>query len=349
MVHPQNESPETETTTEKVVVEGRIGFQQTAGGHDIQEAIRFYDASYDFLLTDFLRPNQRIPMLGDRKNRLCRFCGLSEPNVSFRHKAHAIPESLGNKSLFTNYECDSCNQQFGDSIENDLGIWTKPSRTLSRIRGKKGFPIIKQESSHSGWRIVFDSILSVSQFDDDPIAQLDEEHKCIRFKIKRDSYTPVAVFKAFVKAGLTLLPATELASFRETIEWIMQRDHSRPFIRGLPIYHTFQPGPMPSDLITVALMRRKSNIVQVPFAVFVISFGNDVYQVFLPCPEKDIHLHAQQIYLPPFPTPAALRTTQYGSSRTTKVDLCGRERVTNGVYHACIGFKQIEMIRNESK
>ncbi|MFA5251657.1 MAG: hypothetical protein WC454_03620, partial [Phycisphaerae bacterium] len=31
--------------------------------------------------------------------RKCRFCGKSEPAVSFKNRAHAIPECLGNKSL----------------------------------------------------------------------------------------------------------------------------------------------------------------------------------------------------------------------------------------------------------
>jgi hypothetical protein len=61
-----------------------------------------------------------IPVVGSRpgppKNkseRKCRFCGKSNPEVSFKKKAHLIPEFLGNKMLLSDFECDSCNYEFG--------------------------------------------------------------------------------------------------------------------------------------------------------------------------------------------------------------------------------------------
>ena len=69
---------------------------------------------------------------------------MDESSTTFKHDALAIPEFLGNKRIFANYECDSCNQFFGSGIETDLGNWTKPSRTFARIRGKRGVPSIKE-------------------------------------------------------------------------------------------------------------------------------------------------------------------------------------------------------------
>ena len=332
----------------ELVQAGRDRVHRGQVGHHVQEAIRFYESSYDWLGGSFLTPGQRAT-LGDRENRVCRFCGLSEPNASFRTKAHAIPEFLGNKSLLTNYECDSCNQHFGTGIENDLASWTKPSRTLSRIRGKRGVPTIKELGAGKGWRIEYDSAFRVTQYESDPIAEMDEEQKCVTFKLKRDPYTPVAVLKAFVKIGLTVIPESELGKFRDTIEWIRCRDHSRPFVQSFPILHTFQPGPMRNDLTVLMLMRRKPDVSEAPFAFFVIGFGNDVFQVFLPCPEEDRQIHAQRLHLPPFPTPAGAFPTPYGRSRTTKVDLCGRERVTDDFYHARFGFEHVEITRHEAE
>ena len=332
----------------ELVQAGRNRVHRGQVGHHLQEAIRFYEASYDWLGGSFLTPDQRAT-LGDRENRVCRFCGLSEPKVSFRTKAHAIPEFLGNKSLLTNYECDSCNQHFGTSIENDLASWTKPSRTLARIRGKRGIPAIKKVGAAEGWRIEYDSGIRVTQYENDPIAEVDEEQKCITFKLKRDPYTPVAVLKAFVRIGLTVLPQSEVSRFRDTIEWIRCQDHSKPFVQSFPILHTFQPGPMRNDLTVLMLMRRKPDVSEAPFAFLVIGFGNDVFQVFLPCPEEDKQIHAQRLYLPPFPTPAAAFPTPYGKAHTTKVDLCGRERVTDDLYHARFGFEHVEITRNETE
>ena len=332
----------------ELVQAGRDRVHRGQVGHHVEEAIRFYDSSYDWLGGSFLTPGQRYT-LGDRENQVCRFCGLNEPRVSFRTKAHAIPEFLGNKSLLTNYECDTCNQHFGTGIENDLASWTKPSRALARIRGKRGVPAIKEVGAGKGWRIEYDSAFRVTQYESDPIAEVDEEQNRITFKLKRDPYTPVAVLKAFVKIGLTVLPEPELEKFRDTIEWIRCRDHSRPFVQSFPILHTFQPGPMRNDLTVLMLMRRKPGVSEAPFAFFVIGFGNDVFQVFLPCPEEDRQIHAQQVHLPPFPTPAAAFPTPYGKSQTTKVDLCGRQRVTDDIYQARFGFEHVEIIRHETQ
>jgi hypothetical protein len=53
---------------------------------------------------------------------------------------HAVSEMLVNKSLFTAYECDMCDGDFGKGIEQDLGNWSKPMRTMAWIRGKSGVP-----------------------------------------------------------------------------------------------------------------------------------------------------------------------------------------------------------------
>ena len=71
-------------------------------------AVTFYAKHYAHAKPLFLRPGTRV-VLGEQNHRLCRFCGQGEPGTSFRHKAHAIPELLGNKSIFTNFECDNCN------------------------------------------------------------------------------------------------------------------------------------------------------------------------------------------------------------------------------------------------
>ena len=98
-------------------------------------ALRFYEDNYSPIGEWIIEPGKKI-MLGDRVNRTCRFCGKRSPEVTFEKQAHAIPECLGNKSLFTAYECDACNGFFGTGIENDFGNWSKPQHILGRIRQK---------------------------------------------------------------------------------------------------------------------------------------------------------------------------------------------------------------------
>jgi len=59
----------------------------------------------------------------NRQKRICRFCsnGMNtKDKVTFKLKAHAISEALGNKLIVLNEECDTCNAKFGITIEKDF-------------------------------------------------------------------------------------------------------------------------------------------------------------------------------------------------------------------------------------
>ena len=140
-------------------------------------ALNFYNQHYDPLVWH-LHSGMNKRVLGNKENQVCRFCGKSKPEVLFRSEAHAIPESLGNKILFTNYECDTCNKFFGETIENDFGKWSKPYRTFARIRGKKGVPTLKE----LGWRIEYNDSTGfhIKQDENSLPFVFDEEKKQIR-------------------------------------------------------------------------------------------------------------------------------------------------------------------------
>lgn len=311
---------------------------------DVAKAAAFYDERYAGTQPFFLKPGTKLA-LGDPQNRLCRFCGLGEPNATFKLEAHAIPEALGNKSLTTNYECDQCNHLFGSGIENDLGNWSKPTRTFARIRGKSGVPTLKKGGPNPGWRIEYGSTgLHITQYGDDPILEVDEEKKIITFHLKRDAYTPVAVLKAFVKIGLTLMPANEMPNFEEALAWIRDKDHSRGLVNEFPLIRTFQQGPMPNDLIFAMLMRRRYGVTGMPYAFLVLSFGNEVFQVFLPTPKQDAQIDRQKLTFPAFPTPDGPDPTKYGKPSVKLVDLTGREIVRGERNPITLRFDQMTMI-----
>jgi hypothetical protein len=307
---------------------------------EIAKAAAFYDQHYAGIEPLFLRPGAKI-VLGDKQNRLCRFCGRGEPDASFKLEAHAIPEALGNKCVFTNYECDDCNQAFGRGIENDLGNWSKPVRTFARIRGKSGVPTLKKGGQEPGWRIEYGPTgFEIKHYEHDPIFVVDEEKKEIRFELKRDAYTPVAVLKAFVKIGLTLLPADELPNFTEALAWIREPDHTKGLVKEFPVFRTFQPGPMPNDLIVAMLMRRRASVTGVPYAFLVLAYGNEVFQVFLPSPKQDAAIHGQKLTFPAFPTPGGPDPARYGKAHLTLLDLTGREVIRGETVPIVLGFNQ---------
>ena len=303
----------------------------------------FYEKHYDHLVPPFiLRPGQKI-VLGRSEKRICRFCQRSEVSVSFRMDAHAIPQSLGNKVLFSNYECDNCNQFFGSGIENDLGNWSKPSRTLARIRGKKGVPTIKKMGSEQSWRIEYGADgLVFKEFEDETHFFIDEERKRLKFKLQRDPYTPIAVFKAFVRIALTIMPESNLRDFADALSWIKEKEHSRSTILKYPVLSTFVPGPMPSDHIFVALMKRQESASILPYAFMILGYGNNVFQIFLPCLKYDEAIRGRALEIPPFARPYGPDPDHYGQPRTVVLDLCGREKVEGECVSHEFSFESIE-------
>lgn len=79
---------------------------------------------------------QRLPL--DSIEYRCRFCGKVKTKQDFQHKAHAVAECIGNKSLITKYECDECNDRFARNEESELGKLFQEFRATHSVKGKNG-------------------------------------------------------------------------------------------------------------------------------------------------------------------------------------------------------------------
>ena len=306
--------------------------------------VDFYRNNYIYLPTpSYLTPDMQSMTLGDRENPTCRFCGQKEPTVSFSHQAHAIPASLGNKCLFSAYECDDCNQYFGDNIENNLGNWSIVRRTLSGICGRRKVPTLKSGGREPLWKITRDaSGLKYKEYKDCSALEIDEEGNSVTFQLAGGSYTPIAVFKAFTKIGLTLLPNGEIDSFSETLSWVRNPDHSCGFVKHCSIIYTFVPGPMPSDTIIPRLLRRKTQSSNLPYIFLILGYGNCLVQVWLPCRERDESIWNATLEIPPFPPVIVPKSTTYGKPVTRVIDLSGREQVKDERKSHRFEFRSIE-------
>src|SRR5262245_16553961 len=93
------------------------------------KALLFYQENYETLIFEGLKRKGKPKVLGT-KPRVCRFCDQGKPYVTFKKKAHAIPELVGNKTLLTLYECDQCNKRFS-SFEDDFAKMTLGDRSLA--------------------------------------------------------------------------------------------------------------------------------------------------------------------------------------------------------------------------
>ncbi|MCB1463213.1 MAG: hypothetical protein KDJ90_12500 [Nitratireductor sp.] len=134
-------------------------------------AADYYDKNYAGAEPIFLEPGKKLTLGSAEHPQYCRFCRRDEPVVTFKDEAHALPGAFGIIGLFSNYECDTCNHLFGEGIENHLGNWTKPMRTLSRIKGRSRVPTIKKPGPDKGWRVEYsDTGFQLKEYEDDPFS-----------------------------------------------------------------------------------------------------------------------------------------------------------------------------------
>jgi hypothetical protein len=260
----------------------------------------YHDERYQIATGWTFRPGDKI-FLGDKENRKCRFCGKLKPEVSFRKEAHALPECIGNKSLFTYYECDSCNQAFGDGCENDFGNWSLPMRTMSRIRGKSGIPTIKQ-GPNGAWRVEeHPTGLSLSVDETEAFYEDDEANKTLKLHLRRAPYRPVMVVQAITKMALSIMPEREMPNLQQALDWIRPGNTLTRMAAPTPFLYTFISGPLASDIITVAVLTRRTDEIVTPYSVLLLVYGHEMLQMVIPSIEKDRHHYGKRMELRRFP------------------------------------------------
>ena len=221
--------------------------------------IAFYEQHYKIVADLPLVAKAPIKLCDHEKNseRRCRFCGKSEPEVSFRNKAHAVPELLGNKCLISMNECDACNEFFASDYEDHLAKWFGPMRSLCQMQGKKGTPKYKSdeftaERGDKGMKLFVKSDSSRMNI---------KEGSSGTFKIpvemKTQPYIPVRAAKAFIKSAISVLPKELLSECENTILWLLGKTTVN--IDKFPVLYAFTPGVNPYKNGKVMIFRRKSH------------------------------------------------------------------------------------------
>jgi hypothetical protein len=270
-------------------------------------------------------------LVDDKNRRVCRFCLRTTPAVTFNKEAHAVPQLFGNRSLLSVYECDDCNQKFGIRIENDLGNWTKPYRTMLLVPGKGGVPSIKDRGAER-WRI--DGHVEGDQRELETIHwrnegpfRIDENQHLHITELTRDPYTPAGVMKAFVRVGLTLMPDPELAYFPELMAWIQNPDHKAAHIGAWSwVYETLRSERLPDNQVRAGLYRRENDEGPYPYMFLILAFAHHLYQVPLFSSERDAHLEDMHLAVPTFPIPPP-DGAEPGKRVQTFIDLSGTDVV----------------------
>ena len=279
--------------------------------------------------------------LGTDNNRRCRFCGKVEPKTTFEKIAHAIPELLGNRTLCSSWECDSCNRWFGKNYDDQFGRYTHPARTLGQTCGKKGVPSIKLGRSWIDFTP--ETGLQIYKHPKDNCIQIDANAKCVRFKKTREPYRPRSVYKCLVKMALAIMPESEISHFAETINWLMVEPDADTVVTSSFCCHSwFMAGakPIPYPWAVLGVKKDDDPISLYPYAFFFLAFDNLAYQIVVPFCSLDKHLEGKKAKLITFPDPLdSCQTLQaYRSPERTRLDLSSNEFVRDNVWEYTLRY-----------
>ncbi len=300
----------------------------------VVRASELIDAQYQIVSIYHLNEEKPIILKDTVSPRRCRFCGKSEPEVSFKKVAHALSHMVENRHLKSEYECDSCNELFA-TYETDYSAYMNLYHTMFQVHGKGGIPKFKNNSRAES-KISFegDTIKINIMEGEEPLViweEKDKETNSIKIVGER-TYTPVNVLKTLVKMALSVMPENEMINVVETKKWLQnQKVEGYVFNAFIRLYREALP------FTSCLVLKKKDNVTDnIPFYQFVLAYKSFVIQVPIPFIEVDKLLKDTEYRLTPFPTP--LDETQVpfakGSIKLSSTEKIRGERVEIGLKYS---------------
>lgn len=270
---------------------------------EIENSIKLFEMNYESIFTNIENPKNNYN-IGKKENKRCRFCEKNSSETTFNNVSHAIPEALGNKTIICLDECDTCNKKFSETIEDHLDKITLPYRTINLLKGKKKIPTYQTLDKNARMEVVNKEKkeLKIQVRKDSDFYTLDKENKVIRVEYTLQPHIPAAAYKALVKMALSVMSENELKNFIISKSWIMEEDHTKDLMKPLYVLRTFIPGINPLKETLVFLFKKYSSTEEYPDCIFVLCFGNIIYQITVPT-DKEILEKQSNKTIPRFPSP----------------------------------------------
>lgn len=301
----------------------------------IGEFNTFLDAYYPEKI--MFPPDEPIRNFKPRELRLCRFCNRPQGVKSFKKDAHIIPNFLGNKYLISDFECDECNAVFSE-YENDFANWLGIIRSISRTEGKSGVPTFKSPHDKVTARLVDfynNKATKVStQNSDGETLKYNPKTGEIVIKYAKASYTPIKVYKAFLKIALSMIAIEDVEQYRLSFKFLLNeiedfgfKEFAKVICHNVPTDHSFkQP-------FTIMFKKIDQN-AKLPQHIFLLYYEAYIYGFPLPFNTIDIKAgHFKDNYIDMIWPPPILFTQPHDQSnyQTQIKDFSGNEKIKNEV------------------
>jgi len=222
--------------------------------------------------------------IGKKNKKICRFCSESEPKVTFRTIAHAIPECLGNKNIICYDECDTCNKNFSENIEIHLDKITLRYRNINMIKGKKKIPSYKSNDKKIRIDVVNkeERLNQVIASQNSNSITFDKDKNILKQNYDIPSHVPSLAYKTLVKMALSIMDYSSLKDFNLLNIWIQDKQQELNLGFPLKVMFTFIPAINPLQKIFVYLFKNKNDKQEYFSHMFVLAFGNIMYQIGIP-------------------------------------------------------------------
>lgn len=239
----------------------------------------------------------------EKAKRVCRFCKKNAIATTFNKRAHAIPALIGNKTLFTDYECDRCNEIFGRH-ENELGNFAGIWHTLSLVSGRRGVPKFKHDTNEffvTGEEGKINLYIDKSQKGKKGQAHVKNGKLSIdTFKLP---FVPMDVLKSFIKIALTFMNEETVAHYDKTRRWLVGEIDNKEVEM-----HPYFLVPRARNTIMfksplVMLMGKRQGLKEIPFAIpehsLLVFYGIFIYQVYIPFHQnEEVEFRKGKLFLP---------------------------------------------------
>lgn len=229
------------------------------------------------------------PELRSSSQRVCRFCGLSYGATSFKHDAHLISSFLGNKNLFSDFECDNCNSIF-NKYENQLDNFIGPLRVFwetkeIKLKNPDKKAVIENINFYSN-----PNFKSISREDiSDNTFQFNRQLGKTDIQLVKLPYVPLLVYKSVLKYALSCLDEVEILDYKLAIKYLVS--HTL-YVRGAPniLVYNF-PITQGYKSPFAVLYKKKTPNEDLCTHVFSLHFMNYIYQIIIPLNKNDLRFY----------------------------------------------------------
>lgn len=238
-------------------------------------------------------PNLSKRSLQRSSERTCIFCNRTHPATTFSNYSHLVPQLMGNKDLYSDFECDKCNEKFS-LFENDLAEFLGVSRSVTGVFGSArtlGFKARKLRTKSRSF--IGDNILIIAPED------LRREGEKTTISYTKNPYVPANVYKALLKSALSLLGKSEIIqNYPLAIEYLVGKKvlqqgasisgYRLSFLINLPlhIYHFKKRIPNEKVPTDVMIFNFQNHIIALPIFLHNkdMATNYDLYNVVIPPP-----------------------------------------------------------------